>query len=156
MSKKTSEMAQKIDKLENLVDQQEQYSRRNCLLVHGIAETNDENTDDLVLKTINEKLDVDIAEKEIDRSRRIGRKKDGQRPKPVIVKLTRYNTRKKVFASKRKLKGTSVSITESPTAKRMEQLNKVTEDPVFTNVWATDGRIVFKCPNENKSNLFYD
>ena len=70
-------MAQRIDKLENLVGQQEQYSRSNCLLVHGIAEANDENTDDLVLKTINEKLDVDIAENEIDRPHRIGRKRDG-------------------------------------------------------------------------------
>ena len=149
LSKKTSEMTQRIDKLDNLVDRQEQYSRCNCLLVHGIAETNDENTDDLVLKTINEKLDVDIAEKEIDRSRRIGREKDGLRPKPVIVKLTRYNTRKKVFESKRKLKGTSVSITQSLTAKRMEQLNKAREEHGFTNVWTTDGRILFKRPNEN-------
>ena len=76
MPEKTSEMAQRIDKLENLVGQQEQYSRSNCLLVHGIAEANDENTDDLVLKTINEKLDVDIAENEIDRPHRIGTKRD--------------------------------------------------------------------------------
>ena len=117
-------MAQKIDKLENLVNWQEQYSRRNCLLVHRIVETNDENTDDLFLKTINEKLDVDITGNEIDRSHRIGRQKDERRPRPIIVKLTRYNTRKKVFASKRKLKGTGVSITESLTAKRREQLNK--------------------------------
>ena len=73
--------------------------------MHGIAGTNDENTDDLVLKTINGKLDVEIMENEIDRSHRIGRKKDGQKPRPIIVKLTRSNTRKKVFASKRKLKG---------------------------------------------------
>ena len=148
-------MAQKIDKLENLVDREEQYSRRNCLLVHGIAETNDENTDDLVLTTINEKLDVDIAENEIDRSHRIGRKKDGQRPRPIIVKLTRYNNRNKVFASKRKLKGTGVSITKCLRAKRMEQLNKAREEYGFTNVRATDGRILLKRPNENKSNLFY-
>ena len=55
---------------------------------------------------MNEKLDVDIRENEIDRSHRIGRKKDGQRPRPITVKLTRYNTRRKVFVSKRKLKGT--------------------------------------------------
>ena len=48
---------------------------------------------------MNEKLDVDIRENEIDRSHRIGRKKDGQRPRPIIVKLTRYNTRRKVFAN---------------------------------------------------------
>ena len=66
-------MTQRIDKLEHLVDRQEQYSRRKCLLVHGIVETNDKNTDDLVLKTINEKLDMEITENEIDRSHRIGR-----------------------------------------------------------------------------------
>ena len=87
--------------------------------MHGIAETNDKNSDDLV------------------------------------VKLTRYNTRKKVFASKRKLKETSVSITESLTSKRMERLNKAREEYGFTNVWTTDGRILFKHSTENKSNLFY-
>ena len=50
---KTFEMAQRINKLENLVDRQEQYSQCNCLLMQGKAETNDEITDDLVLKTIN-------------------------------------------------------------------------------------------------------
>ena len=99
-------MAQRTEKLGNLVDRQEQYSRRNCRLVHGIAETNGENTDDLVLGAINERLDVDITENKIDRSDRIGRKKDGQRTRPIIVKLTRYNPRKNAFASKRKLKGT--------------------------------------------------
>ena len=87
-------MAQRIDKLENLVDRQEQYSRRNCLLVHGIAETKDENTDDLFLKRMNERLEVDVTENETDRPHRIGRKKDGQRPRPSIVKVARYNTRK--------------------------------------------------------------
>ena len=144
-------MAQSIDKLEYLVDGQE-----NHLLVHGIAETNNENTDDLVLKTINEKLDVEITENEIDRSHRIGRKKEGKRPRPIIVKLTRYNTRKQVFASKRKLKETGVSITENLAARKVEQLNKAREEPDFTNVWSTDGKILFKRPNKNKSNLFYD
>ena len=65
--------------------------------MHWIAETSDENTHGLVLKTINEKLDVDITENEIDRSHRIGRKKNGQRPRPIIVKSARCNTIKKVF-----------------------------------------------------------
>ena len=86
LSKKLSEMAQRIDKLEHLVDRHEQYSRCNCLLVHGIAETNDENTEDLVLKTANKKLDVEITENEIDRSHRIDRKKNGQRPRTIIIK----------------------------------------------------------------------
>ena len=31
-------LSTRIEKLEKLQDRQEQYSRRNCLLVHGIAE----------------------------------------------------------------------------------------------------------------------
>ena len=156
LSKETSKMAQRIDKLDNLVDLHEKYSWCNSLLLHGNAETNDENMDSLVLKTINKKLDVDTVENEIDRSHRIGRKNDGQRPRPIVVTSTRYNTRKRVFASKRKLKRTSVSITESLTVKRMKQLNKAREEHGFTNIWTTDDRMLFKRPNENKSNLFYD
>ena len=37
-----------VKKLERIVDRQEQYSCRNCLLLHGIAEGERENTNDLV------------------------------------------------------------------------------------------------------------
>ena len=73
--KKPSEMAKRIDKFENSVDRKEQNSRRNCLSVHEIAEKNDENTNDLVLKAINEKLDVDITKNKIDRSHKSASKR---------------------------------------------------------------------------------
>ena len=46
-----SVMNEKIEKLEQIVDRQEQYSRRNCLLLHGIAKNEGENADDSVLQT---------------------------------------------------------------------------------------------------------
>ena len=73
--KKPSEMAKRIDKFENSVDWKERNSRRNCLSVHEIKEKNDENTNDLVLKAINEKLDVDITKNEIDRSHKSASKR---------------------------------------------------------------------------------
>ena len=42
-------MNEKVEKLEEIVARQEQYLRRNCLLLHGIADIKGENTDDLVL-----------------------------------------------------------------------------------------------------------
>ena len=54
--------------------------------MHEIAETSHENLGNLVLKLLNEKLYVNITENEIDNSHRIGRKKDGQRPRQIIVK----------------------------------------------------------------------
>ena len=44
--------------------------------------------------------------------------------RPVIVKLSRYNVRKKAFSNKINLKGFNVSITESLTPKHMEILKK--------------------------------
>ena len=40
-----SRLTQKVDDLSEVVEKQEQYSRRNCLLLHGIPEKKQENTD---------------------------------------------------------------------------------------------------------------
>ena len=49
-----------VKNLENQLDRQEQYSRRNCILIHGITETQDKNTDDISLHTINEHLELEL------------------------------------------------------------------------------------------------
>ena len=36
-----------MEEIENKFDLQEQYSRRNCILIHEIAENKDENTDQI-------------------------------------------------------------------------------------------------------------
>ena len=91
-------MNEKIEKLERTVDRQEQYSRRNCLLLHGITEGERENTDDLVLETLNEKMHVDLMPSDIDRTHRIGQKKaSSNKSRAVIIKVISYNTRKRIF-----------------------------------------------------------
>ena len=76
------------ENLENQLDRQEQYSRRNCILIHRITETQDENTGDISLHTINEHLEVELTEKELGRAHRIGNPKSGnRRPRPIIVKF---------------------------------------------------------------------
>ena len=59
--------------LKKKIDRQEQYSRRNCVLIHGIEENRDENTDELVNELVNEKLIEEISLHDIDRSHRLGR-----------------------------------------------------------------------------------
>lgn len=46
--------------LRSCTDDLEQYQRRNNLRVFGINETNDEDTDKLLINMFMEKLDVDI------------------------------------------------------------------------------------------------
>ena len=44
--------------LEQKAGDQKQYLRRNWLLIHGLMETKSENTDEMVLDVIINKLDI--------------------------------------------------------------------------------------------------
>ena len=144
-------LSTKIEKLEKLQDQQEQYSRRNCLLVHGIAEEKEEITDEVIINTLNEKLDLDITLWDLERTQRIRQpKKTRGKTRPIIVKFVRYNDRYKVFRNKKKLKGQKISITESFTKIRMDKPRQAKETYGFTNVWTNDGKILFKSDSNAK------
>ena len=88
------------------MERQEQYSRRNWILIHKLKEEMDESTDDRVWKLFGEELNEDVLLADLDRTHRI-RKKSGSssKPHPVIIKFARYNIRQKVFKSKKKTQG---------------------------------------------------
>ena len=91
-------MNEKIENLERIVEKKEQYSRRNCLLLHGTAEGERENTDELVLETLNEKMHIDLTPSDLDRTHCIGQKKaSSKKPRAVIIKFVSYNTRNFFF-----------------------------------------------------------
>ena len=141
-------LTEKNKSLTSDVDELEQYSRRNCLLLHGVQENENENTDDIVLKTMSEELDIEIKENDLDRTHRIGNRnrKDGK-PRAIIVKFTRYATRNKIYSNKKKLKGKNFLITESLTSRRYHLLKEAQEKYGVKNVWTSDGRISFKQNN---------
>ena len=87
-----------IDNLTIMVDNNEQYSRRSCLRIHGIGYSKDqegrENVMDIVRKCYEE-VDIPFDERNIDRAHRIGktyREKDGDKTfKSIIVKFRSWN-----------------------------------------------------------------
>ena len=98
-------LSTKVEKLEKRQDQQEQYSRRNCLLAHGIGEEKEEITDEVITNTLNEKLDLEITLQDIERMHRIGElEKTRGKTHPIIVKFVWYNNWNQVFRNKKKLK----------------------------------------------------
>ena len=140
-------MNERIEELENKINRQEQYLRRNCILIHRIAENKEENTDQQATDFINYNLYIKIDEIDIDRTQWIRRYyKVKKATRPIIVKFSRYSVRGRAFGEKRKLKGTG-SITESLTTKRIRQLNDVREKYGFNNVWSYDGKILYKINN---------
>ena len=126
LTKNVSRSRRKVDDLSAAVEKQEQYSKHNCLLLHGIPEKKQENTDKLCIKVINEHLDLAINNRDIDRTHCIGNPRNaGEKPRTIIIKLVRYNERKKIFDSKKKLKGKK--ITESLTVTLTKKLNEARE-----------------------------
>ena len=88
LKKENSNLMEHVKDLEQKVDRQEQYSRRNCLLIHGIKEEKDENTDDVVIKFIQDGLQEEINIEDLDRTHRIGKVNNGK-SRPIIVKFAR-------------------------------------------------------------------
>ena len=70
-----SYLSEKLGKMEESIDAQQQYSRRNCLLLHGIEETKGEDTDNIVLEVFNDDMGLNISKSDLDRSHRIGNPK---------------------------------------------------------------------------------
>ena len=135
------------------LDTMEQYSRRNCLVVHGIPESK-EDSGDAVLHVFNGQLNVPVTPHSIDRSHRLGRfQPSSNKPRPVIVKFVSYETRRQVFSAKRRLKGTKIVITENLTRRRSELLNRTRAQPDVKCAWTTDGRIVCLLENGEKRTI---
>jgi hypothetical protein len=128
-----------IDELDSI----NQYGRRNCILIHGAAEVKGEDTDHIAVNLFNTKLNIPINKSDLDRSHRLNTKKRNQnRPRPIIVKFSSYNKRAEVFKVKRRLKGSGVSLSESLTAQRQQLLDTVRNNPAVATTWTLDGRII--------------
>ena len=91
LNEKVSALTERSKVLEESIDQQGQYTRRNCLLIHSVEENSNEGTDKLVLNIINNDLEIDLTEVAIDHIHRIGNpeKKKKKKVRPTIVKFVR-------------------------------------------------------------------
>lgn len=146
----------KVQKLEEKLEDQEQYSRSNCLEIHGIPQDANENVLSIV-KEVGKALDFPISDSMIDACHRLGR---GQNNKPsgIIVKFVRrldkeeFMRRRRV---KRNLNSTHINRTEgqpiyineslSPERRRLMALARVVKrEKAYTFLWVRNGKIFLR------------
>ena len=145
----------KVKELSVRVDDQEQRSRNLCLLFHGVEEYDNENTDDIIIKTVKDELGLEMAVSDIQRSHRLGPKRHQRQiraarasPRAIIIRFTDYRKRRAVFQTKKKLKGKPISISENLTKCRYELLKAATAKYGRGKVWSSDGLVTTKIGNE--------
>lgn len=150
-----NELRAQIEKVESCYEDMEVYSRKSCLLLHGVEENNGEDVASLVVNFINNRLHIsnyrcDI--RMIDNVHRLGRHSNGrsQRPRPIIIKFCSYLDRKKIWLNKRSLKGTGYLLTESLTRRAAKLYSKVKDTFGKGNVWTDDGRVRVLLPSKKK------
>ena len=147
-----------IQKLEEKIDELEQYSRRNCLIISGIGETENENTDRTFLKFANDVLKAEIKPEDIDRTHRLprppGHTNGHSKPRNLVVKFTTYNARKRVYDKRTELKHLkqNIFINENLTKTRNElfyEARKMVKDKKVKSAWTIDGNIFIR-DNEDR------
>ena len=142
-------------------DESEQYSRRNCILIHGIPESEGdaESTDNLVVK-VGEAIGADVFTDHIDRSHRLGRKwTEGNGVKydrPIICKMISHKTKLAMMTKKKKLKSVNtlelfgaekIYINECLTKKRAmiaKEARHLKKSGEVAETWTRDGIVFVK------------
>lgn len=135
-------ISDEVASLSTRMDDMENYSRRNCLLIHGVPEVLHEHCEDTVIKLLALKNVATLDIRQVDRAHRLGTNRNSQRPRPIIIKFIGYGPRSLVFKNKSKLKGTGITITESLTKQRQEVLSSARATHGIGNVWSLDGKII--------------
>lgn len=91
-----------VDKLKAALDEQEQYSRRNNLRITGIPEKENEDVGAVMLEFINKNVCVaePITVADIDRVHRLGPRRDERPARPIIIRLTTYQARNRIYKNR--------------------------------------------------------
>ena len=142
LEEKALRLAEQVDKLSSLVDRQEQYSRRNCILIHVVKENQSKGTDEVVVNKTKSEMDLEISAGDIDRTHSIDLPTKSKN-RSMIVKFVRYMDGMGEFTSKKKLKGKNMSVTKSLTKIGMSALEKATNNFRCSSLWKADRMIMY-------------
>ena len=110
----SSKMKKEISDLRSAIDEQAQYTRRDCLEIRGVPVTTGEDTN-VIVKKIGALIDVDINDTDISISHRIPSSNDGAsgstsfRHPAIVVKFTNRKNRDLFYKARSKLKSYNTS-----------------------------------------------
>ena len=155
------ELKSELHVLSESNDSLESYTRRECIIISGKSvppETDDENTDEIVIKLVKEKLNKTLSNADIHVSHRIGStagKPDGY-VRPIIIKLFRRPLKYELMsACLREPRPANFYINESLTAKRLKLLQTIRSlladhRDLFKQCYTRNGKIIVQLVTQHK------
>lgn len=169
LKQEMARLSNSITQIKMEVDEQEQYTRRECLELKGIPVTAEENTDEIVSK-IGSLIDVEINEEDISVSHRLQSKARNNREstqQTLIVKFVSRRTRDALYRARSKLKNFTVGdiglgrqgnskiyIQESLTQTKRDLFQKCLQfkkEKKFRYIWSNYGTIFMRKDDHSRS-----
>ena len=152
LTSSNSNLLKSVDLLSAQLDSNEQHNRNECLLLHGVPESDKETpiqSSTLFVEKINHHLKADMAVGHIRRAHRLGKKRANGKPRPIIARFWDSGLRNHLYFNKKEFKNTPFSITENLTRRRMLIKNEAEGKYGSSNVWTKEGRIYAKGENNS-------
>ena len=169
LEKKNDELVERVVKLETKleqtsydVDEIESYSRRSCLIVHGLKPEGGKTDEETFLSLCENKFsNCGITSDHIGKIHRIrnNQRQSAYPDKPdiLVVKFAQDRFRDKIFKNKKNLKDTGITITEMLTAKRNALLKSCLEripgGREQRAIWTDNGKILVKLGTQNPAHI---
>jgi precorrin-6B methylase 1 len=157
MTKTIAELQEKITSLEsqlvrveNMANDNEQYSRRHNVRISGFEEERIEDCITKVVQFCNEKLKVDLSDQNIDRAHRVGKPKEN-RSRAIIVRFKSHKDKIAVLRQRKELKSTRFYVNEDLTSRNQQLLYCARKDcKNAASAWSRDGKIFVKRASDEK------
>ncbi|XP_044751660.1 uncharacterized protein LOC123311656 [Coccinella septempunctata] len=136
----------KIELINKRMDNLMQAEKINNVCIFNLMENQEEKLLENLLKLFKDNMKVTLNKTDIARCYRVGVKKE--KPRPVIVRFERYQTKLTIMKNCGRLSGTKIGIVEDLTKNRLElyrSLQRKCEDK--KQVFTRNGNIYIKSEN---------
>jgi hypothetical protein len=111
--------------LENIIESHNQYQMKTCVNISGVSETQNEDTDQIVVALAKE-MNLDISPNDISNSHRLPSRVKTKTKRDIVVRFISYRKRSAFYKLRTKLKNSSkfknVFINDHLTQQRQKHL----------------------------------
>ena len=124
-----------LEGLSDRVEQQEIRSRRDNILLYGVAEEDGrsesyEDSVQKVLQTVNDVLTAPLQQADIVRAHRIGKRAAGK-TRPLIACMARSSDKLAILQKRAELRSKNIGVSCDLTMKQREELNQARQEGFF-------------------------
>lgn len=103
LKQQISEMQKRLAEQELALNELQQYSMRNCVIISGIKEDANESPLGIVIE-IGRLIGVNICATDVCNAHRIGKARTDGKPRPIIVKFVRFFKRAEFYSERKSIR----------------------------------------------------